>query len=685
MANLGAIDIDGFADLELKRAIVEEGMSASTASQIEFLSKDRALVLGDMVGKPVTIKVDMIEGTPRSFLGTCVEAEYIGIYRAHGLYRIEVRPWLWFLTRTRECKVYQDVSTVDIIQTILGDYGFSSYLEKKLSGTYAARDFCLQYRETDLDFINRLMEEEGIYYFFSHRAGTEKMVLADSAAAHEKVPLADSFKFTDNRGLNPALRDEYVYELSAKECVTTGKVTLNDYNFETPKRDMKVSRAMFKGSHGHKSHEFYDYLRHYSDTGRGESFSRVRMEAEACRYQTWAGAASVKNLSVGETVSMTDHDQTSKETNFLITRATHFIQTSIPDAEDDIESSILGKLLPFDPENRDPYRCLFEVVPSNIPYRAPLKTPWPEMQGIQTAVVVGPKGEEIHTDKYGRVRIQFHWDRLGKKDETSSVWVRAMTPWSGKNWGVVAVLRIGQEVVVQFEEGNPDRPVILGMLYNADTMPPYALPENKTQSGVKTNSTKGGGGFNELMFEDMKGAELVRFQSEKDYRQIVKNDAEITIGLEKMDKGDLTQTIHRHKTETLKTGDMTFAVEAGKETRTIAKDQDQTIGANQTENIGSNRTQQIGNNSTVSVGNNMNLTVGSNLKEDVGQVITITAGVQITLKVGASFVKINNSGVTIQGPVIKLKGAGMIKAQSPMTQVKGDAMLVLKGGLTLIN
>ena len=276
----------------------------------------------------------------------------------------------------------------------------------------------------------------------------------------------------------------------------------------------------------------------------------------------------------------------------------------------------------------------------------------------------------------------------------SSCWVRTVMPWTGNAWGMIAIPRMGQEVVIQFEEGDPDRPICTGMLYNEATKPPYELPANKTQSGVKTNSSKGGGGFNELMFEDKKDEELVRFQAEKDYEQIVKNNATITVGMEKMDAGDLTQTVYNDQTETIKEGNHTFTIEKGDQTFTISKgsqiigiktDKTETIENDKTLNVSGNVAEDIGGNRDESIGGDTSETVGGNVTQDVSGKITVTAGMSIELKVGTSSIKIDPSGVTIKGGMININGTGMVEMKSPLTTVKGSGMLTLKGGITMIN
>jgi type VI secretion system secreted protein VgrG len=576
----------------------------------------------------------------------------------------------------------------DIVQSIFGDYGLSAFFEKSLSKTYAARDFCLQYRETDLDFVKRLLEEEGIYFYFRHKGEAESFVLADGAAAHEPMPGDPVVEYHEaQESFDPS--KERFYEVVAKEGATTGKVTLADYNFETSGTKLLATREMPTGKHGQNGVEIYDYPGHFRTAALGDDRVRVRMEAEAVKHVTWTAVGNIVRLGVGQTFQLKNHPQTQGESNFLCARATYYIQ-SAPEAQSagDVQGVLTGGLS-FDPTNTDVFRAVFDIIPEAMQFRAPLVTPWPEVQGIHTAVVVGPAGEEIHTDKYGRVKIKFHWDKRSPKDDAVSVWVRAMMPWTGKGWGMIHIPRIGQEVVVQFEEGDPDRPIIIGMLYNDATMPPYALPANQTQSGIKTNSSKGGSGYNELMMEDKKGAELVRFKSQRDYHQVVQNDAKISVGLETKDKGDMELTVHRHLAETLKTGNHSFKVEAGSQTIKIKKDKAETIEGKSTQIITGDMTEQIekGNfTRTVDMGNETTtVKMGDHsLKTSLGSIM-MEAMQSITLKVGGNSIVIDQMGVTIKGIKVSIEAQAMLDAKSPMTTVKGDGVLTLKGGFTFIN
>ena len=348
---------------------------------------------------------------------------------------------------------------------------------------------------------------------------------------------------------------------------------------------------------------------------------------------------------------------------------------------------IKAKNMDFPEEMKgDAYASTFGAIPKQEQFRAPLTTPWPEIAGLHTAIVTGPSGEEIWTNEHGQIKVQFHWDREGENDEKTTCWVRVVTPWSGKDWGMVAVPRIGQEVVIQFEEGDPDRPICTGMLYNKDTMPPYKYPDDQTQMGFKTNSSKGGGGYNEWMFEDKAGEELMRIQAQKDHQRLVKNESVVTIGLDEVDAGAHdedgceSKVVKQHVTETLLEGDHYFTIETGSQEIEIKTDKTQTIEGKHTKTITGNDA------TTVEEGDmTVDVSMGDITVDAALGKIKMTAMQEILLKVGQSSIKIDNSGVTIKGLMIKVEGTAMVEAKAPMTTVKGDAMLTLKGGLTLIN
>lgn len=688
----GSYSADG---LMMSRAIVREGLSRLTETTIEFAATKAQPKLEDLVGKQMNVHV-MRQETEHQFNGICVSVEHLGFRNGYEMYVAEVRPWFWMLTRTCDLRVYQEKTTVEIIKQLFSEYGFGDFTDK-LSDTYTKREYCLQYRESDFDFLCRLMEEEGIYYYFESPVGEtahEKLILCDGISGHPPISGGSTVEF-HARDDSDRRREEHISEWTKDERVTRGKVTLNDFDFLTPSADLKATSAIAKGKHSYKDYEVYDYQGHYrKDSTLGTKLARVRMEAEAIKHLRWRGASSVPTLVTGCTFTMEAHPVSENNKEYLVIDAEHHIKVAWDYGERESQktkkAATKGEMrrdlkaknmhVPAEMEH-DVYASTFGAILKSEQFRAPLVTPWPEVQGLQTATVVGQSGEEIWTDEHGRIKVQFHWDREGQKNETSSCFVRVMTPWSGKNWGMVAIPRMGQEVVIQFEDGNPDRPICTGMLYNAETMPPYTYPDDQTQLGIKTNSSKGGGGYNELMFDDKKDSELMRVQAQKDHQMLVKDRSTVTVGLDapdpevtSADEKSYVFTVQQHMTETVHQGDRTEVVETGDKSETIQT-------GNMTLDIDTGNLTE-----TIAQGNHTETVSLGNLTVDVtAGKIAMSAGQEIKLTVGASEVKIDNSGVTIKGPMIKIEGTGMVEAKAPMTTVKGEAMLTLKGGLTMIN
>lgn len=687
--------------VNLKNARVIEGLSFLTETTVEFVSSNVELDLQEMLGKTIHLGLKDDKDESRYFTGTCTAVEYVGVYQGMMHFVAEVRPWLWFLDRTYESRIFQDKTVPEIIKLVLDEYGFTGQINK-LTETYDKRIYCVQYHETDFDFISRLMEEEGIYYFFVQAGQGNKelkMVLADGIAAHKPNTTGPDLDFYFKES-EYRRKSDHIFDWAHNTSVVTGKVTLKDYDFEKPRAELQAVSSIEKGKHSHKKYEHYRYPGHMRLGNQPANFAKVRMQAEAVQHKLARGAGNVRTLGAGQTFKLKGHTRTSVNIEYLVVRAEHRLQIETDYEDQETKKPLFNTTIPVDEDNKDTYRITFDVIPKSEPFRAPQETRWPRIPGLQTAVVTGPAGEEIYTDKYGRIKVQFHWDRAGKKDENTTCWVRCVMPWTGKNWGMISIPRIGQEVAIQFEEGDPDRPICTGMLYNADTMPPYELPANETQSGIVTRSTKDGSAqtFNELIFDDKKEAEFVRFQSERDYIQTIKNNATVTIGLEHKDDGDLTQTIHRNKTETIKTGDHVFKVETGNQEVFIKTDHTETIEGKATQTITGDTKQQVktgnfvqnvdtgnltrkvakGNEAvTVSMGNYSLKTALGSIKEEAMQ--------EIELKVGSSSIKIDQTGVTIKGMIIKIEGTAMMEAKAPMTTVKGDGLLVLKGGITMIN
>ncbi len=453
----------------------------------------------------------------------------------------------------------------------------------------------------------------------------------------------------------------------------TGGYALNDFDFEKPKADLKVQRAN-PLEHSQNSHEIYDYPGEYLTTGEGDPYVTSRIQELQADFELCRGDGSARGMVVGGLFQLELYPNETLNKEYLI------VSTSLELRSDEYETTDTGAGGEF-------FRTSISAIDSKTPYRSPRITPKPTVQGPQTAIVVGKKGEEIWTDKYGRIKVQFHWDRYGKLDEKSSCWVRVSQYWAGEKWGSIHIPRIGQEVIVEHLEGDPDRPIVTGRVYNADNMPPYGLPDNQTQSGIKSRSSKSGTpeNFNELRFEDKKDEEQVYFHAEKDFDRVVENNDTLKVGFEKMDKGDQTIEIYNDRKMTIgnnETLEIGYGIkDKGDQTIKVYNDRTTTVGNNETLTV------EKGNQSTTVKMGDQSLEVkqgNQTIKISLGKT-THEAMQAIELKVGASSIKIEPAKITIKSPQIAIQGDAMVQVKGPMTQVSGDAMLTLKGGITMIN
>ncbi len=568
--------------------------SAAKRERREGVAEDRATVVRTSLpdGKLAT-----------DFRLAGIEGEF-----AH--YETVLRPWLWLLGQSTDCRVFQGLGVVEIIEQIFGEYPAAKF-EKRLQGTYAAREYCVQYDESDLDFVQRLMEHEGIGYFFEYDEGVHTLILFDAIAklkpaeGHATVP----FHFEGQA----ARRDrDYLSEWEQISRLTPGAYTHTDYDFEKPAADL-MARSSQPFSHGEAEHEIYRHPGAHLELGRGDALAAIRREELQAVHRRARAAGTVRGLASGHLFKLTNFPRQDQNAEHLVLRARYRLRD--PDFR-------TGRA-----PDGDIFRLEIEAAPSALPYRPPRATPRVVMRGPQTATVVGPGGEEIFTDEYARVKVQFHWDRLGKRDENSSCFVRVSQSWAGAGWGFIQIPRIGQEVVVDFLDGDPDRPLITGRVYNASEMPPYGLPGNATQSGWKSNSSPGGGGYNELMFEDKAGSELVNFQAQKDHALLVKNDRSKLVQHDQSDRID-------HNAKHSVGVDLDEDVGNNKTTR-VGVDRKVDIGSNDTETVGVNRSLTVGSDETIGIGSNSTETIGMNHTQTVGVAQTVTVGAMRTDTVGA--------------------------------------------------
>jgi type VI secretion system secreted protein VgrG len=602
-------------DLMFESMTASAGLSMLGEMQLGLVSEKPDLKPEDLLGKPMTVSVALRDDKQRHFHGY-VTRFGIGAHRGRYFgYQASVRPWLWFLTRTADCRIFQEQSVPDIVKKVFEDHGNASF-EFKLFRSYRKWVYCVQYRETDYNFVARLLEHEGIYWYIEHGEGTSKVVLVDSQSAHDAAPGYESLPYYENAG-GSSPDTECVSDWSFASEVETDKVALTSYDFERPSTSLKADA---KKSHKYSLPDFemFDFQGDYIVTGDGTQWAEDRLDERQSRFQMAHGGSNAHGIEVGRLLKLAKHPRADQNDKYLITAIAVNAHVDAYESNTSANSSAGA------------FRCDFSAIPSGQQFRPPRRTPKPFVQGPQTAVVVGPGGEEIFTDKYGRVKVQFHWDRLGKKNEKSSCWVRVSHPWAGKNFGLVHIPRMGQEVVVDFLEGDPDQPMITGRVYNAEQMPPWDLPANATQSGILTRSSKGGSAANAnaLRFEDKKGSEQVWLHAEKNQDIEVENDETHWVG------HDRTKTIDHDETSHIK-HDRTETVD-NNETITIHKNRTEKVDLNEGITIGVNRTESVGSNETITVGSNRSVTVGSSETKTVTLQRTHTVGVNETISVGAA-------------------------------------------------
>jgi type VI secretion system secreted protein VgrG len=584
-----------------------EGISRIFRFELELLSENGSISFDDLIGKNATVRIMLPDGDQRYWNGHIVRFSQGGSDHRLAAYHAVMAPWLWFLTRTADCRIFQNQTAPDIIRRIFQDLGFHDF-ELRLTRTFPEREYCVQYRETDFNFVSRLMEEEGIFYFFEHSKNKHTLILADDFNAHKPCPAQDSARCQLTGG--STLEDDVVTEWEMVREFRPDSYTITDYNFETPSASLLAS---VKGKGGY---EIYDYPGIYLKRSDGERLVRIRHEEQQTPVTVTRGSGNCRSFAAGYRFNLKDHYRGEMNAPWVLTAVDHMATQGIDYATGDSTEAELT------------YTNNFECIPHGIPFRPSRLTPKPVVQGCQTAVTVGPGGEEIYTDKYGRVKVQFHWDREGKQNENSSCWIRVSQPWAGKGFGGLAIPRIGQEVVVDFLEGDPDRPIIIGRVYNASQMPPFGLPAGAVISGVKSNSTKGGGGDNEISLNDTKGNELINIHGQYDMQTRVEHDERVTIGNNRTENVGVDESITIGNNRTEKVG--------ANETIAIVANRTENVGVNETITIGSNRTETVGASESITVALMRTRNVGINEMVNIGLAQEVNVGALQMISVGAA-------------------------------------------------
>jgi type VI secretion system secreted protein VgrG len=624
-----AIDLGG-EQIQIERAEVIESLGRPFVISLDLFATLGEIDLLPHLGKAATISVYEDDFFMRYFHGIVVEGEYLS-ERTEGFhYRIVMRPWTFLLSQNRDFAIFQEMTTLDIIKKVLSTSQFADVDYAHATSPQRQRPYCVQYGESDFAFISRLLEEDGYYYYFEHAKDKHTLVLCDSPQSHaagkaaslEFNPTARSIR---NSGSDLRFESSSLFVDRWNERVATTaetKVTLRDFDFEKPKQPLeKVSTA--KEDHDLDALEIFDWPGRFLVDQDGERLSKVMLGARRASRQTYTGESQQMSLACGTTFTLTKHPTGRFNHGYLITRTHHLLSAEAQRTGGGGGNQIVH----------------FEAVPDDVEWQAPQLSPRPVVRGPETAIVTGPKGEEIYTDEYGRVKVRFHWDRSSTEGDKSTCWIRVSQTGG---LGNVILPRVGHEVIIDFLDGNPDRPVVVGRVFNKENMPIYPLPDNKTRAlwrtkrygdagsyGAAKSLDTGAPGANELRFEDKGGKEEVFLHAERDMTLRVRHSESHNIGL------------------------------------------DQSI--------------DIGGSRDVKIQETDSNDVGKSIKISAGTTIEVEAQTSITFKVGQTSIVLDQTSVTLKTTMLKMEAQATADVKSPMTTVKGDGMLTLKGGITMIN
>ncbi|EJT7860544.1 type VI secretion system tip protein VgrG [Salmonella enterica] len=531
-----------------------------------YVSPAANLPLKPMVGKDLCVNIELDGGGKRHISGLVTAARVVGHEGRSVTYELRMEPWVKLLTHTSDYKAFQNKTVVDILDEVLAEYPYP--VEKRLVESYPVRTWQVQYGETDFDFLQRLMQEWGIYWWFEHSEDSHTLVLADAISAHKACPDSPLVEW-HQEGLK--LDKEFIHTITANESLRTGQWVLDDFDFTKP-RSLLANTVANPRETGHATYEHYEWPGDYFDKSEGEMLTRIRMEAQRSPGSRVLGGGNIRTLMTGYTFTLENYPTAEVNQEYLLMQTLLFVQDNAQHSGQDQHFT---------------FSTRFELHPTREVFRPQRTVSKPHTKGPQSAIVTGPAGQEIWTDQYGRVKVQFGWDRYGKMDENSTCWIRVSYPWAGKGFGMIQIPRIGQEVLVDFKNGDPDLPIIVGRTYNQDTMPPWGLPGVASQSGIFSHSLYGGPtNGNMLRFDDKTGAEEVKFHAEKDLNTTVKNN----------------------------------------ETHTVMVDRTKTIIKNETNSIGEDRNTTVTKNDGLSVKLAQTINIGTTYRLDVGDQFTLRCG-----------------------------------------------------------
>lgn len=674
----------GDAPLRVVRFSGNEGISSPFEFRVEVAGMD--FDPESLLGQPALLTLKGAEA-PRLVHGLVCEAEYVGHTRHLQLYELVIAPWAHRLLHRSGCRIFQDKTTEQIVTEVLTKAGLEpDWFRFALKDGYAPRNYCVQYRETDLAFVSRLLEEDGIFYFFEHENDKHIWVMADQTQAHGLIGGDPTLWF--NPPLGSVQDREHIKSFRFGGRVRPGKVSLRDVNLHKPDVAMEVKDTAKSGA----ELEVYDYPGEYQEPGRagphqGQSLAKIRLEELQATRKLGAGDSDCPRLMAGKVITLVGHPRHELNGEYRLTQVSH--KGSQP------------QVLDQDASGESSYHNSFTVTELKVPFRPSRVTPRPMMRGLQSASVVGPDGEEVHTDEHGRVRVQFHWDREGEHNEKSTCWVRVSQLWAGNGWGAMFLPRIGHEVLVDFLEGDPDKPIITGRIYHGLNDTPYKLPDDKTKSTIKSDSSLGGGGYNELRFEDKKEAEQIFLHAERNLDVRVNNDAfstvtnnsHVTVGHEEKGKAgdsfvqvfhDHHLKIHRH-TKAHLGGDVELLIGGvdapGRVDLHVRSDKLELVDGDRHEHVRNNALEKVDGSVSRIIGGNDQTKISGRLAVEAkdeahikSSKIVLDAGDGLTIQGPGGFITINASGIFIKGNMVFINSAGSpIAAKDPQPATAQDA------------
>lgn len=662
-----------------------ETLSAPFSYRILATTGLQAFKFGLLLGKSARLAIALDGGEARWICGVITHASLIEVDPRHAtaLYELELRPYLWLLSLHADCRVFQNKTVPQIVVEVLRDQGYAQ-VKQSLTGQYGARAFCVQYRESSLNFVTRLLEEEGIAYFFTHDDSGHTLVLADNPAAYGDCPHGSTARF---RAEATAARDSYAITRCRWQAgLAPSSYGTDSYDFTTPSTSLAASSAA--ASDVDTVMGMHDFAGTYSKSNDGETLAKRRLEAYEAETGLLSAEGDCPAFHAGGCFTLTGHERDDMNARYLLRTV-----------------SVRAR--------QGSYAAEFEAQPADTPFRPLPRAPKPRIPSTQTALVVGKPGEEVWVDSYGRVKVHFHWDRLGKKDDSASCWIRVAQGWAGKSYGMLFLPRVGQEVVVGFIDGDPDQPLITGAVYNAEQTLPQTLPAASTQSRIRTQSTPNGKGkFNELRFEDKTGQEQIFILAQKDYELEVTNDVkrtikhDETITVENDRKltvnNDSTVEVKQNHSRTVSEGNDTLTVEKGTRKVSVEDKETHSNGGDFSHAVKGSYKLEVAGDLTIKVDGDLSIEASSVSLKSTAQGVTLKAAQGMTLQAGAALSVKASTGMTLKSSAgatveastnLNLKGGVEVQAEGSMLTLKGSAsgelsggsMLAIKAGMVKIN